>query len=422
MTLPLSSIIRFLILGDFFLIPFAHIKCSLFGLPLYALEIPLIIAGAFFCYGYMRKISPFETAFFPDRIFAAGAVLFLSGSLLSFVTNPFSLTGLGMLKSSIFFPMLAAFLWLKTSFAEKHRLQLFAAWFAVSTCIAIASLGLFSRGALTYDGRLEGWYTSPNFLAILLAPAILIGTYLLEHLFSQAKKCFWLIGMVSLSITLLSITLFLTRSYGAWIATAISLFALLFLFSATRKTKIVLSIALVLMSALLISSQSDSEKWHSLASFQERSSLSSRIMIWRSAGKILSDHPIIGIGIGRFQEEYLAYQKYFPPYLEWTAPEPHDLLLAIWLETGLLGLTGLALILGHLASLLARKIHIATAHSHKKTGSILVLSLLFLFLLYGIMDTPYFTNDLSFLFWMLIAAGIASVTDRSDTADASADR
>ena len=59
---------------------------------------------------------------------------------------------------------------------------------------------------------------------------------------------------------------------------------------------------------------------------------------------MIEKNPLFGIGPGNFQNKYLEYQKYFPPYLEWSAPQPHNIFLAFWLESGLLGLAGFVII------------------------------------------------------------------------------
>ncbi|MDP3962279.1 MAG: O-antigen ligase family protein, partial [bacterium] len=140
--------------------------------------------------------------------------------------------------------------------------------------------------------------------------------------------------------------------------------------------------------------ESGSEKWQALTQLENRSSFASRMMIWQSAGKMIADNPIFGIGLGRFQEVYLEYQKYFPPYLEWAVPQPHNLYFAVWLQTGLMGLIGFTLLIAWVIFLLVK---------NKSRESALLLGLLTLYLLYGLFDTPFFKTDLAFAFWLVIA-------------------
>lgn len=417
MTRPLRITIETLILSGFFMLPFARLKLTVMGIPIYALEIPIFLAGFTLLAAAIKKRALPSIPLFSDTFLLTGIALFFFSTILSFIVHPFSSTGLGLIKSWFIFPIVGAALW---SVARWDATRLLTAWFVSISGIALSALAYLSSGALTFDGRLEAWYSSPNFLAIALAPGILIGTHLLISLLAEEKKRLSLIAAASLSLPVIAIALFFTRSYGAWIAIAIALGAYLLSVSMTKKQTVAVFVIILSAIAVFAFSEYGSEKWQSLASLDERSSLSSRIMIWRSAATMIADHPVSGIGIGRFQEEYLAYQQYFPPYLEWAVPEPHNLFLALWLNTGLIGLAGFVLIIVRFAWRLFRIGHLG---EKEKMSRSLILCLMLLFLGYGFLDTPYFGNDLSFVFWMLIASGIglaANPTDRSDTADGSA--
>lgn len=410
------TMIELLLLSSFFLLPFARLKLTLAGLPIYALELPIMIAGIIFLSVLIRDRKLPHIPLFSDRPLAAGIILFALGAAISSAMNPFSLSGLGLLKSWIFFPIAGSALW---SAARGRSERLFAAWLISAAGIASAALLLPPESSLTYDGRLAAWYASPNFLAIAVAPGILIGAHFVLSLLAAKRSCPARVILAALAVSISSVALFLTHSYGAWAGTALAL-AALFGSAASRKQRAMLFVLLAAAASVFMLSEYGSEKWHSLTSFDERSSLSSRIMIWRSAAMMIADHPFSGIGIGRFQEVYLDYQRFFPPYLEWAVPEPHSLPLALWLNTGLIGLIGFALIIGRAAWLIVGR----SAPESAKASSRLALSLLMLFIGYGIFDTPYFGNDLSFLFFILIAASLSlgKTTDRSDTAASSGDR
>ena len=120
-------------------------------------------------------------------------------------------------------------------------------------------------------------------------------------------------------------------------------------------------------------------------------------MIWRAAGKILEDHWILGIGPGNFQTEYLAYQKYFPPYLEWAVPHPQNVYLTFWLYGGILGMLGF---LGTLYFYFAEIFGKIKSASGNAPLYLVSFGIMFYFLLHGLVDTTIFKNDLAVVFWL----------------------
>lgn len=121
-------------------------------------------------------------------------------------------------------------------------------------------------------------------------------------------------------------------------------------------------------------------------------------MVWQSAILIIKDNPIFGIGPGMFQEYYLNYQRYFSPYLEWAVPQPHNLFLAFWLQTGIIGMAGFLFLIfwffGHGFTLILRRIHADIV--------LALMSIMVYTLIHGLLDTTYWKNDLSVIFWLII--------------------
>lgn len=392
-----------------FLLPFAQVKVSFFGLPLYLHEITLVAAFSFFLISVSRGRS--ENFFLRDVFIFLGAGLFCFGALLSLLSNPFSLTGLGMLKSWFFFPFLAGWLIFSETRTSEKRETFFFAWFLALLATALGSLSFLFSGSLTYDHRLSGLYDSPNFLAIFVAPAPLIALYL--SLSSRDREGGNLVQSMLLlfgSILVLAV-LFFTRSYGVWGALLLGMVVFLVgtrIFQSWSKKTILLLMVFALPVGTFFFFEHGSEKWQATASFGARSSLSSRVMIWQAASKILEDNLVLGIGVGRFQEKYLEYQKYFPPYLEWAVPEPHNLYLAVLLATGAIGFLGFLLLVGRFGYLVIRSVLFETDETKRLTSD-LVLALLFLMLAYGMTDTPYFKNDLALGFMLILALGLSNI-------------
>lgn len=389
--LKVRSVILICIALSVLSLPLAQLKVSILGVPLYSVEIPLLVALVAYLYGWWHGMFlPLKNTTLHDPL-VIGIALFFLGAIVSFVTNPFSLTGLGMLKTWFAFPLFLAWLLFQLQLNEKERGFIIDAWFFTTLLVALASLFF---GQLTYDSRLAAWFVSPNYLAIFIAPGILIAFCKLQKVLEEKREQ----GGFFLSaggLFVFIVTLYLTRSYGVWFGVigAILLITILSAQASRKKFFLKILVAIMVAAGMFFFFESGSSKWQSLVSLQSRSSLVSRMMIWQSAGKMIADNPIFGIGLGRFQEVYLEYQKYFPPYLEWAVPQPHNIILAVWLQTGLIGLIGFILFVSRAIVLLLK---------NKNRESALLLGLLVLYLLYGLFDTPYFKTDLAFAFWLVI--------------------
>ncbi|XLQ20750.1 MAG: O-antigen ligase family protein [Candidatus Moraniibacteriota bacterium] len=133
-----------------------------------------------------------------------------------------------------------------------------------------------------------------------------------------------------------------------------------------------------------------------------RSSLSSRHEIWTVATNHLQKNTLINTsGINDFQQIYLDAQRYYPPYLHWSAPTPHNLLLTLWTSGGFFTVLFFCL-------LCSRWLYLsASSYIKTKNATILFYIAAFLtILLTSLFDTPFWKNDLSIIFWILLLFGL----------------
>lgn len=316
-----------------------------------------------------------------------GLGIFFLSTLASFLLHDPTLTGLGQLKSWILLPAGAAFLGSFVLQEYQYRDRIFLCVLFAALCglilILIPYLVLDIR---TFDNRLQGPFASPNFLAFFLMIATVVAVHFwYTSSFWSHKVFFSLIGCILLFL------LFLTHSFGAWLALfgGVSWYFFRAPSLLSKKKMGALALILIILGIFVITEITQGEKLENI--LEERSSLASRITIWSVAGRALGDSPISGIGIGRFQEVYLSYQPLYPPYLEWAVPQPHNLFLALWLQTGLLGLI---ISLFFLCQAL-----FAQSTLHSRTLQALFVGIV----AYGIFDTPLFGNALAFLFWFILA-------------------
>lgn len=393
-------------------LPLYLFKFKILGIPSTFLE--AVICGLFLIWlsrGGLEKAKKLFSEIKEKRIFAAaksdlapakfdlaaGLILFFAGVSVSTILSDDLRTSAGILKGWFAVPFLL-FLIVKSEIKTENQIKnIFRALSFSGAAVALVSLGYFFSGRLTFDGRLAAFYLSPNHLAMFLAP-ISVLTAGLFFLSSSRREKTAFGGAFVLMLTVL----YLTYSFGAWIA-LFSAAAILFLLGHfASKLKSLPILALVAVILVLLAFQIGGEKFQNL--FSERSSLASRVMIWKAALAIGKDNPVFGVGPGMFQKHYLDYQKYFSPYLEWAVPQPHNLFLAFWLQAGIAGFFGFILII---ISFFKEKIPVLLRKKEReqilKNPYFWPALAMLVILIHGLIDTPYFKNDLSSLFWIILA-------------------
>jgi O-antigen ligase len=384
-----------LILAILFCLPFYFIKLRYSWVSLNLVEIITLILFVAWIFNKNKKIF-----IFGDRYFMPVSLISV-GLFSSVIVNRNYYLGFGIIKGWFLFPILFAIIVFDCLRKDEKLLnKIFFALFASGVFVSVEGLYYWFSGLITYDGRLRVFFDSPNQLAMFLAPAFLIGMIVIfrgKWLLGgkNGKRKAWKWSLVLLGIFLIWINLYLSKSYGAWIALALALAIVFWLEYGKIWQRKYLATAII--AFLIIISVASFFKYEEIKNIGERSSLASRVMIWKAALRMIEKSPVFGVGPGNFQNTYLEYQKYFSPYLEWAVPQPHNLFLAFWLETGISGLIGFIWLLWLFFS--------ESKKARKKNfgAATLCFAIILYSTLHGLTDTTYWRNDMAFLFWTAIA-------------------
>jgi O-antigen ligase len=329
-----------------------------------------------------------------DTQYSMPVALIFFGLFSSIFFNEGYYAGLGVVKGWFFFPALFAAVFFDQLKRDEALLEKsLAALFFSGVLVSAAGTAFEFFGFLTFDHRLKIFWDSPNQAAMFLAAPFLIGAFLALKEKNIRKKIVYFVGLF-----LIALNLYFTFSFGAClgIGAALAVFFCSWLGQIRQKKYFVIALGL----AVFVLGAASVGKYESLRGLGERSSLASRFMIWKSAGLMIEKNPFLGIGPGNFQEKYLEYQKYFLPYLEWSVPQPHNIFLAFWLESGAFGLIGFVWTLA-----LFFKDNKKTIEKNRPFG-ILFLAIMIYILVHGMVDTTYWRNDLAFVFWAIVAANL----------------
>jgi len=129
--------------------------------------------------------------------------------------------------------------------------------------------------------------------------------------------------------------------------------------------------------------------------------------IWAATARMLGDHPIFGAGISSYESTMAPYRVGHPQLLP--EPYPHNIFLTSWTELGLLGLAAFVYIVGFLI--------VRPFRALSNTGDPFRRALLWgtgmafvMILVHGLVDSPYWKNDLSLEFWVFAAIQTAAFT------------
>jgi O-antigen ligase len=385
------------------LLPAYLLRFTILGLPTNFLE---CLIGLVFVWWLAEYFFSAETRLgpgYPNEIIFS-IFLILAGLVISALANPYPAAGLGIIKSWFVLPWLLVFV-IYAYVPENRLINIFRSLYLSSFGVALISLAYLLAGRLTYDGRLEAFFNSPNYLAMYLAPGLIIILAQAQGLklkYQNYNSKFKVLAVLSFAV--ISLAFYFTYSYAAWLAAAGSVLAIFLVQKNISWKKIGIGAAVIILLAL---SQLNSPKFSELVTLNPRSSAASRVMIWRAAGKIIADHWLAGIGPGNFQMEYLAYQKYFPPYLEWAVPHPQNVYLAFWLSGGILGMLGfLGLIYFFFREFFAKtkETRQSACGTRQCLVSTIVLGIMVYILVHGLVDTTIFKNDLAVVFGLCFLA------------------
>jgi len=231
-------------------------------------------------------------------------------------------------------------------------------------------------------GRVTSFFTSPNAIGLFLVPVFLLSLPLLRK--------YNIFAILHAVISLFAIGL--SMSQGAWIALAVGLLIYLFF---TNYKKTVFAIATFGIIAVLTIPSLKS------AIFFEDQSGQNRLTLWRYSIEYLTDSPqnfIMGSGLRTFFNE-VQRPHYDVKQME-RLIYPHNIILNFWLETGLIGTIAFVGIVICAVKITAKK---ESDYFVEKAAIYAAISAIFI---HGLVDVPYFKNDLSMLFWLIIAVVI----------------
>ena len=388
------------------LFPLYLYRGNMFGLSVTLPEVCLFFAILYFVF----RERVWEKSWRREHaggLFVWPVLIFLAAALFSALISPrlsyfadggefYGLSkAVGIFKGWILSPI-AYFYLVRYFFKEKPSLMETAlnALLASGVLLSLYALyQVFTGDYLTSDFRASGPFESANYLALYLGPILIYSVHSIFGAKNKAEKI-----VMIFSALICAAALFFTKSYASWVAVfasaAVSFF--LFLRKQSKPVRTVSAAVILLLFGVLLFSQIDTAKFSQFLDISNRSSSSVRIQVYKIAWELIREHPVFGIGLGQFEQVYqvTAVRILNNAPFEWVMIHPHNLYLALWLNTGLLGLVSMLYLVWQSLKWIFEK------DSKKRP---IVAMMLIVILVHGFFDTPLFKNDLAFEFWLLLA-------------------
>jgi O-antigen ligase len=197
----------------------------------------------------------------------------------------------------------------------------------------------------------------------------------------------WSLGLVGM---------FLSLSRGAWMGIVAA--AVVYVLLAANKKMVLGFLALGIIVAGIVAI-TPNLRYRVLLPFYGEKSAVARLSLWHTAGTEIADNPILGKGVNGFSENWDQYNK--DGGLE-HYNFPHNIFLNFWIDAGLLGLVSVLLIL------IAASVQGIKQWRTGRTNVVALGIVLFVvaMVVHGLIDIPYFKNDLALAFWLMLAISI----------------
>ncbi|MFA6521983.1 MAG: O-antigen ligase family protein [Patescibacteria group bacterium] len=240
------------------------------------------------------------------------------------------------------------------------------------------------------EHRITSWFDYPNALGLFLAPITAIA---FVELFSKEKHPWFAHRRQSLifwgaTAALCGGAIILAKTEAAFVAIPAALIVTIFFLNIRPKKKIFVALAgALIFASIALAIPAAREKILLL----DDSGLVRRSQ-WSETIVMLKDHSILGAGLNGYPTVFAPYHD---PKLYEVFQYPHNIILNIWTELGILGL---------LASLwLLWKILKSMRENPKDLLKIAAFAAIAVMLIHGLVDVPFMKNDLSVLSSLIFA-------------------
>jgi O-antigen ligase len=261
--------------------------------------------------------------------------------------------------------------------------------FAVMNVVVIAAAAL--QGTIQIGAPPSAIYTSSNAVAMFLEPpaAFAIGLVL----FADERRD----RLMALAwAAILAVAFVLTFSRGGYLAIAIlGVLTVINVRPDLRRPLLIVGIAVAVVVLLTVVLASTTPLMKSRFSYRALNyTLQTRAAIFTATLSIIAAHPILGVGLGGYVYNLHGFPEIYP----------HDVYMTFWVELGLLGLLAFLYIFARLGVSAWKALSLASGFEKALLWG--VVGTVVTWAVHGIVDSPYWKNDMAVEFWLVVAIAV----------------
>ncbi len=371
-------------------------------------------------------------------VFLVPMLLFLLAAAFSIVIAYNRTVAARAFREEVFDPLIYALLALCCLRSRQDLARLLLALFGTGLVVALLGLAqyfdfLVSARALSNLPRVNAVYGSANSVGLLFDYVLPIGLALIfaPPALKAGLLASWQFRLLALGLCLpLVAVLYLTGSGGAWAACTCALVFISACALGNRKILLAGGLILVLLAGvtlLLFHTEIQHYLFERHANAQGVGTLTKRIYLWESALRMIKDSPVTGYGLDNWLCHYSLNAVCYTPHLHhyWITRDPqthkatglrsepdlshpHNILLHVWVSTGIVGLLAFIAVVVLFFWLLFRiltRLRIMRQEAASLTWMALGIGGgMVAALVQGMVDSSFLEQDLAFCFWMLVVA------------------
>jgi putative inorganic carbon (HCO3(-)) transporter len=360
------------------------------------LEIGILLTLVVFAWeSYQQRRTPtvLGRERFGARTFLVATALLVIAGALSVIVAPDHRAALGLFRAYFIEPVLFFVVLINVVRTSRQAFMVVAGLGLGGIVVALLNIAtvldaLRHHAVDTGQNAPVAVYQTSNAVALFLVPIIAVAGSVLLHSRSVRQRQ---LAAILIAIAGSGVVLSFSRGgYVALVAVAIGL-----ALSQRRRWWLLGGLAVVVAVAIRVPIIA-SRLGHEFSTTDPSNTLAGRIHLWQATLSMMRGHLFFGTGLS-------GYAHFMSP---WPAGlvqmiYPHNLVLNFWVSTGVLGVLAFVV-------LLVQGFRISWRGWERgdldwRPFELGVLLALVAVVVHGLVDVPYFKNDLSFEFWVLLA-------------------